>query len=366
MTSSDRTSQTSSQPLVSKPVDASFPPDSIMEFQKSGGNGMTSNAKTESAVAVIGLGLMGRSIATCLLSSGARVTGVTDDLEASAGAPERIRRLLAEMTREGFLTDPAEAVMKRFRMTDNLKDVADAEIVFESVPEDLNLKRQLFQELEGIVSENCILATNTSAIPISLLQQDAQHPERILGVHWDDPAHIRRFLEIIPGTATSRECVEHIATLAATWGKEPSLLRKEIRGFITNRISYAMFREACHLVDSGVCSVEDVDRALRNDVGWWMPFAGPFRYMDLMGVEAYYRVMRDLLPDLSTDPGIPKLIRDVVEGGGRGITNGRGFYQYSPEEAKSWQEKFLAFNYQIRRLMDRFAEALPEPPHNRD
>ena len=75
-----------------------------------------------------------------------------------------------------------------------------------------------------------------------------------------------------------------------------------------------------------VCTVEDVDRAMRKDVGWWMPLAGPFRYMDLMGVEAFHRVMRDLLPDLSTDPGIPKLIRDVVDGGGRGIKNGRGFY----------------------------------------
>jgi 3-hydroxybutyryl-CoA dehydrogenase len=214
-----------------------------------------------------------------------------------------------------------------------------------------------------VVSKNCILATNTSAIPISLLQQDAQHPERILGVHWDEPAHIKRFLEIIPGTATSQECVERIAVLAATWSKEPSVLRKEVRGFITNRISYAMFREACHLVDSGVCTVEDVDCALRNDVGWWMPFAGPFRYMDLMGVEAYYHVMRDLLPDLSTDPGIPKLMRDVVEGGGRGIKNGIGFYQYSPEQAKSWEEKFVEFNYRIRRLTAEYTGISLESRH---
>src|SRR4051794_37499420 len=173
MTSRGCTSQAGTWPLVLKFIDASFPRDSIMEFQNSGGNGMTSNAGTGSAIAIIGLGLMGRSIASCLLSSGARVTGITDDLEASAGVPERIRRVLAEMFEEGLLTDPAEAVMKRFSMTDNLKDAADAEIVFESVPEDLKLKRQLFQELEGIVSESCILATNTSAIPISLLQQDA-------------------------------------------------------------------------------------------------------------------------------------------------------------------------------------------------
>lgn len=203
---------------------------------------MTSYAQSNSTVAIIGLGLMGRSIAACLLSSGSSVVGVTDSLEASASAPERIRQLLVDMSVEGLLAEPVEALMKRFHMTDNLKDVAEAEIVFECVPEELTLKQDLLRQLEGLVSKNCVLATNTSAIPISLLQQDAQYPERILGVHWDEPAHIKRFLEIVPGNATSRECVEHIATLAATWGKEPSVLRKEIRGFITNRISYAMFR----------------------------------------------------------------------------------------------------------------------------
>lgn len=317
---------------------------------------MTIDAHNDSPVAVIGLGLMGRSIAACLLASGHRVIGVTDSLEASAGVPEQIGRVLKEMSAEGLLADPAESVMRRFFITGDLKDVAGVEIVFESVTEDATLKCELVQELERVVSANCILATNTSAIPISVLQQDAQHPERILGVHWDDPAHIKRFLEVVPGNATSPECIEQIVALAAKWGKEPSVLRKEIRGFVVNRISYAMFREACHLVDSGVCTVEDVDRAMRNDVGWWMPFAGPFRYMDMMGPEAYYRVMPDLLPDLTTDSGIPKLMREVVESGGRGIKNGRGFYQYSPEDAKRWKDKFLEFNYKIRRLTAEYAE----------
>src|SRR6185437_6590166 len=114
----------------------------------------------------------------------------------------------------------------------------------------------------------------------------------------------------------------------------------------------------CNLVDSGVCTVEDVDRSMRNDVGWWIPFAGPFRYMDLMGVEAYHRVMRDLLPDLSTEKEIPKLMRDVVESGGRGISNGRGFYQYTEEEAKAWEARFLEFNYRIRQLTAEYTDVL--------
>lgn len=324
---------------------------------------MTTGATRDSAVAVIGLGLMGRSIAGCLVAAGHHVIGVTDDLGASADAPERIRQVLAEMAMEGLVAEPAEPLMQRFLMTGELKDVAGVEIVFESVTEDPTVKRALMKELERVVSANCILATNTSAIPVSLLQENAQHPERILAVHWDDPAHVKRFLEIVPGSATSRECIEHIVALALSWGKEPTVLRKEIRGFITNRISYAMFREACHLVDSGVCTVEDVDRAMRTDVGWWMPLAGPFRYMDLMGVEAYHRVMRDLLPDLSTDPGIPKLIRDVVDGGGRGIKNGRGFYSYSQDEAKRWEDRFREFNYKMRRLSAEFSDLLGELPY---
>jgi 3-hydroxybutyryl-CoA dehydrogenase len=309
-------------------------------------------------VAVIGLGLMGRSIAACLLAAGHRVTGVTDDMTASASAPGKIAGLLDEMFEEGLLGERGSGVMQHFHMTSELKEVADSVIVFESVTEDLNLKRQLLQNAERFVSPACILASNTSALPVSLLQEGACHPERILGIHWDEPAHVTRFMEIIPGKTTSQESLDRVAKLAPLWGKEPSMLRKEIRGFITNRISYAMFREACHLVDSGVCTVEDVDRSLRNDVGWWIPFAGPFRYMDLMGVEAYHRVMRDLLPDLSTEKEIPKLMRDVVESGGRGISNGRGFYQYTEEEAKAWEARFLEFNYRIRQLTAEYTDVL--------
>jgi 3-hydroxybutyryl-CoA dehydrogenase len=307
-------------------------------------------------VAVIGLGLMGRSIVACLLTAGHRVMGVTDDPAASVSIQQRIAELLNEMRDENLLSDDVHSVMQRFTVTEDVNLIAGSSIVFESITEDLTLKRSLLHKAERIVSPTCILATNTSALPVSLLQEGALHPERFLGIHWDEPAHITRFMEIIPGQSTASEFLDRVAELAPLWGKEPSTLRKEVRGFITNRISYAMFREACNLVDSGVCTVEDVDRSLRNDVGWWIPFAGPFRYMDLMGVQGYHRVMKDLLPDLSTEKEIPKLMRDVVESGGRGIANGRGFYSYTEEEAKTWEARFVEFNYRIRRLTAEFSD----------
>lgn len=249
-------------------------------------------------VAVIGLGLMGRSIAACLLAAGHRVVGLTNDLTANRQTPRRVRALLVEMRRQGLVTRSTSELMARFQMSAHTRDLAQCGILFESATEDVELKRGIFHQVEEVVADSAIIATNTSAIPVTLLQQGTKHPQRIIGIHWDEPAHITRFMEIIPGKDTAQECIDRVVRLAPFWGKEPSLLKREIRGFITNRISYAMFREACHLVDSGICTVEDVDRSLRNDVGWWMPFAGPFRYMDLMGVEGYFRVMQDLLPDL--------------------------------------------------------------------
>ena len=301
-------------------------------------------------VAVIGLGLMGRSIVACLLAAGHRVVGLTNDLTASAEAPVRVKEMLAQMHAEGLLDADGETVMHRFTMSAAIQDIASCRIVFESVTEDVDLKRYIVCQFESVVADTAIFATNTSAIPVSELQEGARHPERILGIHWHDPAHVTRFMEIIPGKATRTEYVARIMALAPSWGKEPSVLKREIRGFISNRISYAMFREACHLVDSGVCGVEDVDHAMRNDVGWWMPFAGPFRYMDLMGVEAYYRVMKDLLPDLTSSPNVPTLIQEVVEGGGRGISNGRGFYRYTAAEAAAWEARYTEFSYKMRQL----------------
>ncbi len=311
-------------------------------------------------VAVIGLGLMGRSIVACLLAAGHRVIGVTNDLSASAETPARVREMLTQMHSEGLLNTDAAIVMNRFSMSTVMQEIADCSIVFESVTEDLDLKKEIVRQFESVVMDTAILATNTSALPVTELQDCAKHPERILGIHWHEPAHVSRFMEIIPGKATRTEYVARVVALAPSWGKEPSVLRREIRGFISNRISYAMFREACNLVDSGVCGVEDVDHAMRNDVGWWMAFAGPFRYMDLMGVEAYYRVMKDLLPDLVTSPDVPKLIKEVVEGGGRGISNGRGFYRYTAIEAAEWEARYTEFNYKMRQLTLAYSSDLPK------
>jgi 3-hydroxybutyryl-CoA dehydrogenase len=263
------------------------------------------------------------------------------------------------MKREGLLRRAPTLLIGNLTLSEDFRDLAACGIVIESILEDIGTKRQAYRAVEEVVASETIIGSNTSSIPVSLLQRDAARPERFVGIHWDEPAHVTRFMEIIAGERTQEKYARKVAALAALWGKEPSLLRRDVRGFITNRISYAMFREACHLVDSGVCTVEDVDRSLRNDVGWWSPFAGPFRYMDLMGVQAYYRVMKDLLPELSASPDMPPLMRRVVEvEGGNGISNRRGFYRYTPAQARRWEKLFLKFNYEVRRLAMKYPSDL--------
>ena len=151
------------------------------------------------------------------------------------------------------------------------------------------------------------------------------------------------------------ECATRHA-VRTEWGKEPSLLRKDIRGFISNRIMYAMLREAFYLVDAGFASVADIDRSLRNDLGYWITFAGPFRFMDLTGIPAYATVMKDLLPDLSCASEVPRLMQEVVQSGAHGVSNARGFYRYTPAQAKHWEKLFMQFSYQIRGLAADFPE----------
>jgi 3-hydroxybutyryl-CoA dehydrogenase len=205
-----------------------------------------------------------------------------------------------------------------------------------------------------VIAEEALLCSNTSAIPISILQQHTLIPNRFFGLHWAEPSHTTRFLEVICGDQSDVSKGEFLYEFSHRWGKEPTLVRKDIRGFITNRLMYAMYREGFHLVENGYATIEDVDRACRNNAGYWMTLVGIFRWMDLTGIPAYHNVMKDLFPTLSNKQEVPELIDSIVKAGGRGVSNAKGFYEYTPEEAKLWEETFIRFSYEIRELALRY------------
>jgi 3-hydroxybutyryl-CoA dehydrogenase len=304
---------------------------------------------------VVGLGLMGTSIVTCLVAAGHPVVGIDKDAARRRNLKRRVSFLLRDMRREKLLSTEPASLLKHLSTADDFGALRGCGLVIESIFEDLSEKRAVLRQIEDAVAPGALIGSNTSALPVTELQRGALHPERILGVHWGEPAHILRFLEVICGKETDQQNARKIMRLASLWNKEPTLVRRDVRGFITNRIMYAMMREAFYLVENGYATVEDVDRSVRNDMGYWLTMAGPFRYMDLTGIPAYAAVMRDLLPDLCCSKDTPKLMKQVVASGARGTSNAAGFYQYTPAEAKRWEKRFLSFSYEIRALALKYA-----------
>ncbi len=305
---------------------------------------------------VVGLGLMGCSIATCFLIAGHTVIAVAPIASDMQHAEKRIRAHLKRSLKEKLIKHAPEFYLKRLTITEDYGALKRCRLVVECTLENSDIKKQVFEKIESVISKNAILTSNTSAIPISLLQEQVKHPARFFGLHWAEPSHTTRFLEIICGNKSDIKKGEYLYRLSHCWGKEPTLVRKDIRGFITNRIMYAAYREAIYLVENGYATVEDVDRACRNNAGYWMTLVGVFRWMDLTGVPAYHTVMKDLLPTLCNSTEVPRLIDDIVKKGGRGTANANGFHTYTREEAELWEKTFTDFTYEIRKLALKYPE----------
>lgn len=309
-----------------------------------------SQSNQDIEVGVVGLGLMGCSITTCLLMAGHRVIAVAPIPADMNHALTKITAHFQKSLEQGLVNEPPEFYLKNVVITEDYNALQNCRLVIECTIENEVIKKSVYGKIEAVIAGDALMASNTSAIPISVLQRLTNKPERFFGLHWAEPSHTTRFLEVICGELSDISKGEYLYELSHTWGKEPTLVRKDIRGFITNRIMYAMYREAFFLVENGYATVEDVDRACRNNAGYWMTLVGLFRWMDLTGVPAYHNVMKDLFPTLSNSTEVPKLIDDIVKAGGRGVANAHGFYPYTEEEAKLWEETFVEFSYEIRKL----------------
>jgi 3-hydroxybutyryl-CoA dehydrogenase len=307
-------------------------------------------------IGTVGLGLMGCSIAACILSNGYTVISVEKEDAKIKKSRDKILEFLQQLWEEKLMSEEPDEALKRFTITNDFSKLSNCKIVIESITESVTDKISVYHQLEKVIAPDAIIGSNTSAIPVSILQAELQHPERLIGIHWAEPAHITRFMEVICGDKSDISFAEKIISIAKDWNKEPSLLKKDIRGFITNRIFYAMLREAFYLVENGYATIEDVDRSVRNDYGYWMTFAGPFRFMDLTGIPAYLTVMQDLFPELSNGTTPPASIKTLVSEGAKGVSNAKGFYNYTKESATEWEEQFLKFSYDIRKLANIYLE----------
>ena len=308
-------------------------------------------------IGVAGLGFLGRGIAACLLSRGFAVIGFTIGEQSFRDARKHIEWAIEQLIeRAGFAPAIREQWPARYTEATSLSDFAKCDFVIESVTEDLQIKQSVFDELEATVGPGVPIASNTSSMPISLLQKDRKHPERFIGMHWAEPCHVTRFLEVVRGEQTNDTTVEATLDLGKLAGKDPALVKRDVEGFIVNRIGYAMYREAFWLLENGVADIETIDRSFRNAMSVWANIAGPFRWMDLSGLPAYAAVMKRLWPQLSCAKEVPAMMSKLVESGAKGISNGRGFYNYTPEEARQWEQRLTENAWRVRQMMSELFE----------
>jgi 3-hydroxybutyryl-CoA dehydrogenase len=249
------------------------------------------------------------------------------------------RNIITEAETEGW--------EERFRFVNALEEMGDSQFLIETVGESLELKREIYKTVEAVVKDDVVIATNTSGIPISLLQQGLIHKDRFIGMHWAEPAEITKYLEISPGEGTAGYATEVGRQIGIRCGKQPTVLNYDLPGLISNRMMYAMMREAIHLVESGVADIETVDRSFRNDIGWWATICGPFRWMDLTGLPIYAKVMEGLFPELSNRSSLPELMKEKV-------SSGTKFYEYQGNEESAWEDAWLDFTHDISEISDKY------------
>ena len=243
----------------------------------------------------------------------------------------------------------------RYTAAEHFENVKECSFIVESVTEDIAAKEAVFDELESRLSASIVIATNTSAIPISQLQQRRKVPARFVGMHWAEPAHATRFMELVRGAQTSEETLRVTAAMARRLGKEPCVCQKDIPGFIVNRIGYAMYREAMNIMQSGVADAATIDTAMRNAFGLWASVCGPLRWIDITGGPALYaKAMAHVVPSLNASPEVPKPIQKLADEGACGITNGKGFYNYTEEEARHWEELYRKHAWRVTKMQNEY------------
>jgi 3-hydroxybutyryl-CoA dehydrogenase len=286
-----------------------------------------------------------------------RVVAFVRSADSQREGEEYIERAMHELvSHAGYPADLPARWRDSIKFVTEYEPFHDSDFVIETVVEDVEIKNQVFDELERVVGNTVPIASNTSSLAVSLLAERREHPERFLGMHWAEPAYATRFMELIRGARTNDATFERAIRLACDVGKEPSLVQKDVPAFVVNRIGYAMLREALSLLEEGVADAETIDRSFRHAVGLWAAFAGPLRWVDLSGGPALYgKTMSNVLPTLSNATEISASMRQMMENDDKGIVNGRGFYQYSPEESQIWEDRFRRSVWQVWHWADELA-----------
>lgn len=278
-------------------------------------------------VAVIGAGLMGSGIAQVAAQAGWQVTLRDVDEAAVLRGVESVRASLQRFAGKGTITqDDADAALERITTTTDIDAAAEADIVVEAVFERLDVKLDVFRQLDAVCRPDAVLATNTSAIPVTQIATATQRPESVVGTHFFSPVPMMKLCELVRGFKTSDATLATARAFAEEIGKVCIVVNRDIAGFVTTRLIAALVVEAVSLVESGVVSVEDLDIACKLGFGHAM---GPLATTDLTGADVLLHATRNIYTDTADAKFFPpELLQRMVTAGDLGRKSGKGFYSY--------------------------------------
>ena len=286
-------------------------------------------------IAVLGAGLMGHGIAQVFALAGHEVT-ITDAIKANLDTVKS--RILANLRDLG---DDVTAVERVRPCAGLIEAVRDADYIVEAVSEDLALKQKLFAEVEGYVRPDTILASNTSVIPITSIMQGLSERSRALGTHWWNPPFLVPLVEVIGTEWTSPQTIAWTMALHAAAGKKPAHVKKDVPGFIGNRLQHALWREAVSLVERGICDAETVDAVVKAAFGRRLAVLGPLENADLVGTDLTLAIHKTVLPDIESRPGPSPYLERLVADGKLGFKSGEGFRQWTADEQAALRAKMV-------------------------
>jgi len=293
---------------------------------------------------------MGPGLAATLARGGMEVTAFDVSADQRARAPG--------------LMQQATGVLSALAVQDNsggkLPTIAEtlaecckgAELVVETVPEKLDIKAAVFKEIDGLVSKKCVIASNTSGIPITKLQANVSNPGRVVGMHWSNPAHVIPMIEVIAGKDTARSTVEWMCETIKGMSLLPVVVQKDVPGFVENRILYALLRECVDLVENGVIDAEGLDTCVSWGIGYKLSVIGPMALLDMAGLDIYQAVGSYLNKDLCNRSDVAGYVTERTSAGKLGMKSGGGIFSYTPEQVNELRAKRAKKLVAVRKALE--------------
>ena len=298
-----------------------------------------------SAVAVVGAGLMGHGIAQLFATREVDVHLYDLDTRALSRALTNAAANLEAIAANGLIErSEIPSITNRIHTHSALREaVSDADLVIEAVSESVDLKQKVFRALDELCPQSVILATNTSAISIADVSRLVVNRRRVVGTHFWNPPYLIPLVEVVKGPDTAQETVDAVYDFLQSVGKRPVKVRKDVPGFIGNRLQHALWREAISIVENEIADAEDVDEVIASGFGLRLPALGPLKNADLVGLDLTLAIHDYLLPHISGSPASSPLLRRKAEGRELGCTSGKGFYDWTPEDEAQLKRELMAY-----------------------